>query len=496
MTRRRRRPAPSTPNDKADRGQGQDPLRARRPGGEDEVVPGDNEHPAQHRIELRATQLHLPPRGLQALETVGEGGRDAPAPGSTGPRLRLVEQELSHRGQRDVDVGAARVTQHGHVLADVEDGAGEAPPPDSHPQATAPVHGLQYDVCQALFLAGELFVGLLQDFLLVAPLGPQPSGCLRQFVPPPLRRRRGGHPGHRQRSQLVACRSSICLSNPSTLISQPPDHPADKRTLTYLKRGNSIVALTASLCAGGGVPMTVRVGPGLRLGGLIGFEAVSVTLLWGGDRAGLGGVEWSRLDHWLSAVPPEEALLVAVRAVAFVLAAWLLLSTLGYLLARLADAPGLVRGARWATAAGVRRLVDAAVAVSVLGGAYLGPRPAFAQAPPPNPVVIELSVPAPHLYTPVAAGDGAPAAPEVTATPGATVQQNWTVAPGDCFWTVAEEVLTTAWGRAPTDAEIVPYWRELIDANLSVLVERDNPDLIHPGQVFALPPPTATDVTG
>ena len=75
-----------------------------------------------------------------------------------------------------LDVAATRVAQHGHVLADVEDGTGEAAPPDSHPQAPAPVHGLQYDIGQALFLAGELFAGLLQDLLLVAQLRPQPSG--------------------------------------------------------------------------------------------------------------------------------------------------------------------------------------------------------------------------------------------------------------------------------------------------------------------------------
>ncbi len=242
--------------------------------------------------------------------------------------------------------------------------------------------------------------------------------------------------------------------------------------------------------------MSPRVGPGLRLAGLIGFEAAAVTLLWGGDRAGLGRVKWSRLGHWLSGAPPEDAVLIAVRTVAVVLAAWLLLSTLAYLLARLADAPGLVRGARWATMSGVRRLVDAAVAVSVLGGAYLGPRPAFAQVPVPSPLVIELSVPAPHLYTPVAAGDGPPAVSEVIATPGATVQQTWTVAPGDCFWTIAEEALARTWGRPPTDAEIVPYWQVVIEGNRSVLVDRDDPDLIYPAQDFKVPPPSSPDVTG
>jgi nucleoid-associated protein YgaU len=65
----------------------------------------------------------------------------------------------------------------------------------------------------------------------------------------------------------------------------------------------------------------------------------------------------------------------------------------------------------------------------------------------------------------------------------------WTVRPGECFWTTAESVLTQAWGRAPTDAEIVPYWNRLIEANRASLAHTDNPDLIFPAQVFEIPAP-------
>ncbi|MGH9138725.1 MAG: LysM peptidoglycan-binding domain-containing protein [Acidimicrobiales bacterium] len=78
--------------------------------------------------------------------------------------------------------------------------------------------------------------------------------------------------------------------------------------------------------------------------------------------------------------------------------------------------------------------------------------------------------------------DESPAAEEVV--------EAWTVEPGDSFWSIAESVLADAWGRAPTDAEIVPYWLELIDANRANLVSA-NPDLILPGQVFTVPPPPA-----
>lgn len=43
-------------------------------------------------------------------------------------------------------------------------------------------------------------------------------------------------------------------------------------------------------------------------------------------------------------------------------------------------------------------------------------------------------------------------------------------------------------GALPTDAEVVPYWRVLIEENRSLLGDRANPDLIFAGQVFSIPP--------
>ena len=66
---------------------------------------------------------------------------------------------------------------------------------------------------------------------------------------------------------------------------------------------------------------------------------------------------------------------------------------------------------------------------------------------------------------------------------------SWSVRPGDHFWAVAERVLSTAWGRAPADAEVDPYWRVLIQANRSRLHDPDNPDLLFPGQILTVPVP-------
>ncbi|MGH9179982.1 MAG: hypothetical protein ACRD0N_15730, partial [Acidimicrobiales bacterium] len=81
-------------------------------------------------------------------------------------------------------------------------------------------------------------------------------------------------------------------------------------------------------------------------------------------------------------------------------------------------------------------------------------------------------------------------APVEPAPPPGT--RTWEVRPGQHFWAVAERVLAEAWqGAAPTDAEVGPYWRTLVEANRSVLRDPDNPDLLFPGQVITVPPPPA-----
>ena len=66
--------------------------------------------------------------------------------------------------------------------------------------------------------------------------------------------------------------------------------------------------------------------------------------------------------------------------------------------------------------------------------------------------------------------------------------RTWTIARGDHLWHVAEHTLTEAWGVTPSVADIARYHHDLIETNRSVLVVRNNPDLVYAGQVFALPP--------
>jgi hypothetical protein len=82
----------------------------------------------------------------------------------------------------------------------------------------------------------------------------------------------------------------------------------------------------------------------------------------------------------------------------------------------------------------------------------------------------------------------APASPTVTLpAPIAAAPHTWTIAPGEHLWAVATETLIDSWHRAPTDAEVVPYWHELIETNRSRLIDAGNPDYVLPGQTFVLP---------
>ncbi len=66
---------------------------------------------------------------------------------------------------------------------------------------------------------------------------------------------------------------------------------------------------------------------------------------------------------------------------------------------------------------------------------------------------------------------------------------SWTVRRGDHLWSIAEETLRDHWGRETTESETATYWRLVIDHNRDRLVDPDEPDLIHAGQVLLLPDP-------
>ena len=165
------------------------------------------------------------------------------------------------------------------------------------------------------------------------------------------------------------------------------------------------------------------------------------------------------------------------------------------------DSPGLAAAVERVAPARLRRslaaVAAAGVTISSISAVAVG-APDATKASVGQVVAIPTPPPTPPPTT--AAPAVAPAAPAAPAdTPAVAPSAEWVVERGDHLWHIAESTLTTAWGRPPTDAEIVPYWRSLIETNRSRLVDHDNPDLITIGQRFALPPtstnPTPTDPT-
>lgn len=241
-----------------------------------------------------------------------------------------------------------------------------------------------------------------------------------------------------------------------------------------------------------------------RLLALVALEAAAIPLLQ--DRGGTAAVDWAHLGDWLAATAPEDAVVAVVRLVALVLAGWLLATTVVYFIARASRLPGLVRATAWATLPAVRKVVDAAVAVTLVGGTVVSAHPAGAQVSPP-PIVVELNSTTTstlaHLYVPVPAGDRFVATPTTltiprsVAPPPATpppaiaepASRTHTVVPGDNLWTIAAAELTRQTGRTPdhlAEVEIRNYWVAIITANRPHLRSGD-PNLIYPGESILLP---------
>jgi hypothetical protein len=122
-----------------------------------------------------------------------------------------------------------------------------------------------------------------------------------------------------------------------------------------------------------------RSAPLRRTGSLLALLALElaavVGLHWLGRFEGLR-IGWAEPVPWLLSSPVQDVLGALLRTVGLVMAYWLLVSTLLYLLASLTRLPAAVRAVGWATLPLVRRVADHAVAVtlatSMVGGGTLG----------------------------------------------------------------------------------------------------------------------------
>jgi hypothetical protein len=108
--------------------------------------------------------------------------------------------------------------------------------------------------------------------------------------------------------------------------------------------------------------------------------------------------------------------------------------------------------------------------------------------PSPAPATMtRLDPPSGDGAEPLAAG--APPAAYDPPPPLHPAGSDWTVAPGDSLWSVAEVVMAGPDGSPADERTVARYWRHLIEANRAGLVDPGNPDLLTPGQQLTLPPP-------
>jgi len=102
------------------------------------------------------------------------------------------------------------------------------------------------------------------------------------------------------------------------------------------------------------------------------------------------------------------------------------------------------------------------------------------------PAVLQPSSAAPGIETATEPAEARPAAETRSPTAAATAH---VVQSGECFWSIAAEVVGDELGRRAADAEIAPYFRRLVAANESRLVVPGEPDLLFAGQQLIVPPP-------
>ncbi len=241
---------------------------------------------------------------------------------------------------------------------------------------------------------------------------------------------------------------------------------------------------------------------------LLGFEAAAVAVLHRLGSLSWMTVPWSSLQSWLDIAPIEDVIAASLRSLALVVAYWITVSTVAYVLARVLRLPRLIAATAWATLPPIRRVIDRAIAITVTTATLASPiAPALANEPPPTtePIIYQISdegVPTPvnpplidpTLITPPGVG-GAGYTPQPAGGVSAGAQASdaigearYEVVKGDNLWTISASHLRTTFPEREVDAaEISTYWRRVIELNTPGLRSND-PNLIYPGEQIVLPP--------
>lgn len=208
--------------------------------------------------------------------------------------------------------------------------------------------------------------------------------------------------------------------------------------------------------------------------------------------------------EWAGRREPLTVVFAVLRLLVIGIAWYLLGVTIVGTLARLFRWGRLVTLADLLTVPSVRHLLQGALGVGLATAALASVQGPAAEAPGQQPTIATVQLAQARdaavldggtevasirsladgttVATMRAVGAEAPGA----SAPAATM---WQAQPGEHFWSMAEQVLEASWGRAPTDAEVTPYWEHMVELNRGRLADPGNPDLVYPGQEFEVPAP-------
>ncbi|HEY7106525.1 MAG TPA: hypothetical protein VH986_08990 [Acidimicrobiia bacterium] len=206
-----------------------------------------------------------------------------------------------------------------------------------------------------------------------------------------------------------------------------------------------------------------------------------------------------RVGPWLRA-DPVDVLAAALRVVALALAAWILLTTLLYVVARAAHLTRASYLCAAVTPRVARRVVERAVATSVVLAAMASPAGARVRVGVAGgDATVESTAvtgvrDGRHVEraSPATGGTSTPTSPSPAGPSAATTAAGTTVVvvPGDNLWDLSTRALAAATARdryALDDAEVARYWVLVCDTNRDRLLSGDA-NLVYPGEVVTLPP--------
>jgi hypothetical protein len=213
----------------------------------------------------------------------------------------------------------------------------------------------------------------------------------------------------------------------------------------------------------------------------VGFGVAVIALIVAG-RGELGPPPMHDLGGWLDDRGAVVATVAVLRLAALGAAAWMFVFSTVVVVARAVGAMAFADLVESAVPPSVRRALAVAAGIGAVGVPAAG---LLGDPARPTQEAIELIDATESTVTMSLLEPAPPPAP----APAPAPPDGWTVTAGESFWSIAEELVAEGLGHPPSDDEVAPYWRALIDANRDRLVVTADPDLIVPGQVLTLPDP-------